>query len=93
MRKGELVASVVSKTNVSRSVAEAVINATLATIIDSVAAGDQITITGFGSFESRDRQARVGRNPQNGQPIQIPASRAPAFRPGRPFTDAVKGNK
>ena len=92
MRKGELVESVAKTTNVSRSVAEAIINATLDTIVDSVASGDKVTITGFGTFEARNRKARTGRNPQTGEPIEIPATRAAAFSPGKAFSDTVKGN-
>ena len=92
MRKGELVATVAANTGMARSHVEAVINAALDAIVDSVAAGDRVTLTGFGSFEARSRKARTGRNPQTGEPIEIPATVSPAFTPGKAFSEAVKGS-
>ncbi len=93
MRKADFVAAVAAKTNMSQTSVEKVVTASLSTIMDAVAAGDKVTFTGFGSFEKRDRAARQGRNPQTGAVIQIPASSAPAFTPGKAFKDAVNGSR
>ena len=93
MRKGDLVEAVAAKTNVSKSVAEAVISQALDSIVDAVAAGDKVIITGFGTFEARQRKARTGRNPQTGKEISIPATTAPAFSAGKTFSEAVKGGR
>lgn len=91
MRKADLVAAVAAKTNMTQTAVEKVITAALDTIMDTVAAGDKVTFTGFGSFEKRDRAARQGRNPQTGAVIEIPATSAPAFSAGKAFKDAVSG--
>ena len=56
---------------------------------DAVASGDRVAVAGFGTFEPRERSARTGRNPQTGQPIEIAASVAPAFKPATAFKQAV----
>lgn len=90
MRKSELVEAVASQVNVSRSVAELIINATFNTIVDAVASGDKVILTGFGTFEARERSARTGRNPHTGEVMDIAASRTAAFSAGKLFSDAVK---
>jgi len=92
MRKADLVAAVANKARMAHKDTDTVIAAMLEVIIDTVAAGDKVTLTGFGSFEKRERAARQGRNPQTGATIQIPATSAPAFSPGKGFKDAVSGN-
>ncbi len=91
MRKADLVAAVAAKTKMTQSAVDSVLTAALDTIMDSVAAGDKVTFTGFGSFEKRTRAARQGRNPQTGEVIEIAASNAPAFTPGKAFKDACGG--
>lgn len=59
-------------------------------IIEQVAAGDKISLVGFGTFESGTRAARQGRNPQTGEPMDIPETKVPKFKPGKAFKDAVK---
>jgi len=54
-------------------------------------AGGKVAISGFGTFEARSRKARVGRNPHTGAPLEIPASRAPAFKAGKPLKETLKG--
>jgi DNA-binding protein HU-beta len=58
-------------------------------ITDAVRSGEKVSITGFGNFERRERAARTARNPQTGAEIQVPASKAPAFKAGKAFKDAV----
>jgi DNA-binding protein HU-beta len=91
MNKGELVAAIASKAQTSKKDAETVLDATLATVIETVAAGDKVTLVGFGSFEPRDRQAREGRNPKTGETMTIPAMRVPAFSAGKLFKEKVAG--
>ncbi|MFM7201472.1 MAG: HU family DNA-binding protein [Myxococcota bacterium] len=93
MKKSELVAAVAAKTNQKQATVEAILNATLDTIVDAVAAGDKIIFTGFGSFEKRTRAARQGRNPSTREVIEIPASSVPVFSAGKVFKDAVGGTK
>jgi DNA-binding protein HU-beta len=57
--------------------------------MEAVAAGDKVTLVGFGSFEARERAAREGRNPQTGKTLQIPATTVPGFSAGKQFKDLV----
>ena len=79
MNKAELVAAV----------AEKAVNAAFDTISAELAAGGKVQLVGFGSFETKTRDARVGRNPRTKEEIQIPASRVPAFKAGKALKDAV----
>ncbi|DBB13565.1 TPA: hypothetical protein ACH3X3_000599 [Trebouxia sp. C0006] len=72
---------------------EEVVKATLDTVVDTVARGDSITLTGFGKFERRDRRARQGRNPKTQESISIPATVTPGFTPGKAFKDTVKAQQ
>lgn len=90
MNKGELIDAVARNTGESKATAEKVINETLDTIVSGVVATGKVSITGFGTFEARDRAARTGRNPQTGEEIQVAATRVPAFKAGKGFKDAVK---
>ena len=90
MNKEELVKEVAMKAKVSQKAAGDVIAATIETIEKTVAKGKRVTLVGFGSFESRKRKARTGRNPQTGATIKIAAKTVPAFSAGKKFKDAVK---
>ena len=90
MNKEELVKEVAKKAKVSQKAAADVIAATIETIEKTVAKGKRVTLVGFGSFESRKRAARTGRNPQTGAAIKIAAKTVPAFSAGKKFKDAVK---
>jgi DNA-binding protein HU-beta len=59
------------------------------TITATLAGGDKVQLVGFGAFEVKSRAARIGRNPKTKQSIQIPASKAPIFKPGKALKDAV----
>ncbi len=89
MNKGELVDAVAVKVNVTKKEAEAIVTATFEAIQEAVAAGDKVTLVGFGSFEPRERQERTGRNPQTGEAIQIPATTVPAFAAGKQFKELL----
>jgi len=89
MNKGDLVDKVAEKANVTKKEADAVITAALETIMEAVSNDDKVTLVGFGSFESRERKAREGRNPKTGQKMTIPATKVPAFSAGKLFKDKV----
>ncbi|MEG3924910.1 HU family DNA-binding protein [Microcoleus sp. AT3-A2] len=89
MNKGELVDAVAEKASVTKKQADAVLSAALEAIMEAVSDGDKVTLVGFGSFESRERKAREGRNPKTGDKMEIPATRVPAFSAGKLFKDRV----
>ncbi len=89
MKKSELIAAVAEKAAISKKDAEAAVSATFDTIVETITAGDKIQIVGFGTFERRERNARVGVNPRKNEKIEIPASKVPAFKAGKAFKDAV----
>ena len=68
---------------------EKALTAALETIAAALAAGDRVQLVGFGTFETKDREARTGRNPSTGEPMDIPAARLPAFKAGKALKDAV----
>ncbi len=89
MNKTELVAAVAAKTGLTKKDAERVVNATVEAITDSLVKGDKVQVSGFGIFEVKTRDARVGRNPRTKETIQIPATRLPAFKASKTLKDAV----
>lgn len=90
MNKTELVSAVSEKTEFSKKESAQIVDALFATIEEKLAEGEKVQLIGFGTFEVRDRAARKGRNPQTGAEIEIPASKVPAFKPGKALKDAVK---
>ena len=91
MNKAELVEAVASSTNSSKADAQRSVEAVLDTISDALQKGDKVALTGFGTFEVRDRAARTGRNPQTGETIQVKAAKVPAFKAGQGLKNAVAG--
>ena len=89
MNKAELINVVSEAAEVSKKDAETVITATLDAITDALKEGEKVQLVGFGSFEVKKRAARVGRNPKTKEPIKIPASKVPAFKPGKALKDTV----
>ena len=89
MNKVELVASVVEKTGLAKKDADKAVTAVLDSVKEAVAKGDKVQLVGFGTFEVRARAARTGLNPQTKETINIPASKAPVFKAGKAFKDAV----
>ncbi|MHC5600008.1 MAG: HU family DNA-binding protein, partial [Nostoc sp.] len=75
MNKGELVDAIAEKANVTKKQADAVLSAALDEIVEAVSSGNKVTLVGFGSFESRERKAREGRNPKTNEKMEIPATR------------------
>ncbi len=89
MNKGHLVAEV-AKVVGSKSKAENAVSCVFDTIAKALKKGQAFTLVGFGTFRVGKRKARVGRNPQNGQELRIPAKKVPKFTPGKSLKDAVK---
>jgi len=81
---------IAKKSGLRKKESEVALNTITETIVDGLKAGEKIELVGFGTFEVRDRAARVGRNPRTGEDIQIAASRVPAFKAGKLFKDALK---
>ncbi|MEZ7197301.1 MULTISPECIES: HU family DNA-binding protein [Desulfovibrionaceae] len=90
MTKAELVAKIAEKIGTSKAQAEASMNAILDTIQEELAAGNKLTLTGFGTFSVSERKARTGRNPRTGTALNIPACKVAQFKPGKVLKDAVK---
>ena len=90
MTKAELIAAVAAKTDFSKKDVDQVVNSVLTTIGEELAAGGKVQLEGFGTFEVRERAAREGKNPATGEAIQIPASKAPAFKAGKALKDLLK---
>ena len=90
MNKTDLVAAVAAKAELSKKDAEAAVAAVFASITDALADGDKVSLVGFGTFDVKERAARTGLNPRTKEKIEIPASKAPAFKAGKALKDAVK---
>ena len=89
MNKTELVAAVAAKAELSKKDAEAAVSAVIDSITDALVDGDKVALIGFGTFEVKTRAARKGLNPRTKEEIDIPASKAPAFKAGKALKDAI----
>jgi len=89
MNKEELVQEIAKKAKVTQKEAAEVLGSLMETIQKTVSKGNKVTLVGFGTFESRKRAARTGRNPQTGKEIKIPAKKVPAFSAGKKFKEMV----
>ena len=89
MNKTELIASAAQKTGISKKDTERVLNAALDAIVAALSAGDRVQLSGFGIFEVKERDARVGRNPRTKETIEIHATRTPAFKASKALKDTV----
>lgn len=89
MNKPELIASVAEHAELTKKDAEKAVNAFFDTVEEALAKQDKIQLVGFGTFETRKREARKGRNPQTGEEITISALTTPVFRPGKGLKDSV----
>ncbi|WP_143256239.1 HU family DNA-binding protein [Priestia aryabhattai] len=90
MNKTELVDAVATKSELTKQDSKKAIDALFETISNTLAQEEKIQLVGFGTFEIRERAERTGRNPQTGEEMTIPASKAPAFKPGKELKEAVK---
>ena len=89
MTKADLVAKISEKAGLSKKDAEAALNAFMDAVKEALSGGEKVSLVGFGTFEVVERAERKGRNPQTGEEITIPATKAPKFRPGKGLKDAV----
>jgi DNA-binding protein HU-beta len=90
MNKTELVALVADKADVTQAIAEKVVNSFTKLVEETLAKEEKVVVTGFGTFEVRNRVARRGKNPRTGEEIVVPAQKTPAFKAGKLLKDAVK---
>ncbi len=90
MNKAQLIETIANATDMTKVDVESVLNHALEAVKKSVKKGDDVTLIGFGTFTKSKRKARMGRNPQTGKEIKIPAMTVPKFRPGREFKDCLK---
>jgi len=89
VNKSELIDAIAEGADISKAAASRALDSAIDTVSNALKGGDQVTIVGFGTFQVRDRAARVGRNPRTGDEIQIAAAKVPAFKPGKALKDAV----
>ncbi len=89
MTKAELIQVVAENADLTKKDAEKAVAGVLNAITDALVKGEKVQIVGFGTFEVRDRKARDGKNPLNGEPMHIPATKVPAFKAGKALKDAV----
>jgi len=87
--KTELVTAIAEKAELSKSDSEKALKAFVDTVTEALKGGDKIALVGFGTFSVGDRAARVGKNPQTGAEIKIPAAKVPKFKAGKALKDAV----
>lgn len=89
MNKTDLVNAVAEQAELSKKDASRAVDAVFESITEALKEGNKVQLVGFGSFEVRERSARKGRNPQTGEEIEIPATKNPAFKPGKQLKEAV----
>lgn len=89
MNKTELIAAVAEKAGLTKKDAERAVNATVEAITESLVKGDKVSVSGFGIFEVKNREARIGRNPRTKETIEIPATRLPGFKASKTLKDTV----
>lgn len=89
MNKAELIASMAEKSNLTKKDAEMALKSFIESVQETLESGDKVQLVGFGTFETRERAAREGRNPRTKEVISIPASKAPVFKAGKEFKERV----
>ena len=87
MNKATLIAKMAEKSDLNKKQAEAALNAFVDTITEALKAGEKVQLMGFGTFEIKERAARIGRNPATKENIEIPAKKIPTFKAGKGFKD------
>ena len=90
MNKSELITAMSEKSSLPKKDCEAALDAFVSAVGDALKSGDKVQMVGFGTFEVRERAARTGRNPQTTEVVEIPASKAPAFKPGKALKETVQ---
>ena len=91
MNKNELIDAMTAKTGASKAETSRAVSALIEVISDALKMGESISLTGFGTFEVRNRSARIGRNPKTGEELKIAASKVPAFKPGAALKGSING--
>ena len=91
MNKADLVDQVADRTGQTKVAVAAAVEAMMSVIIETVAESESVTLSGFGTFEPKERKARTGRNPRTGVAVPIPPKTVPVFRPGNTFKSALDG--
>ena len=89
MTKKELITAVSEKTGLSKKDTEAFVNSFIETVTEELSAGNDVNLTGFGCFEVRSRKEKTCLNPQTKERMVVPATKAPAFKPGKALKDSV----
>ena len=89
MNKGELIAKIAEESKLTKKAAEAALDAFVASVEGALKNGEKVQLVGFGTFEVSERAAREGRNPQTGASMKIAACKAPKFKAGKAFKDAI----
>ena len=89
MNKAELIAAIAAKTGETKKSAEETVNAFVSVVTDALKKGEKVQLVGFGTFETRERAAREGRNPRTKEPLTIPASTVPVFKAGKELKEKV----
>jgi DNA-binding protein HU-beta len=89
VNKSELIDAVAANADLPKAAAGRVIDAVIEAVTDALKKSDPVVLVGFGTFGTKERAARTGRNPQTGAPIQIKAAKVPSFKPGKALKDAV----
>lgn len=90
MNKTDLINNIAAKSGLTKKDVETVLNGFVGEVTEALSAGDKVQLIGFGTFETRKRSGRMGRNPQTGKEITIPESVIPAFKAGNKLKEAVK---
>jgi DNA-binding protein HU-beta len=90
MNKTEMIAKLAEKNGMTKKDAQKALEGLIEIISDEIKDGGSVTLTGFGTFAVVDRQVRIGRNPQTGEPIDIPAKRVPKFKAGKGLREVVR---
>lgn len=93
MTKADLIEEVSKVVDMTRKDSEVIVEAIFDSVVRSLRQGDKIEIRGFGSFRTRQRQPRIGRNPKTGARVDVPAKRIPFFKPSKELKDIVNGNE
>jgi len=89
VNKQELIENIAASADITKAAAGRALDSMIDSITNSLTKGDSVVLVGFGTFSVRDRAARMGRNPQTGEEIQIKAARVPAFKAGKALKDSV----
>lgn len=87
MNKAALIAKIADKTDLTKKQVETALNAFTDTVLETLKEGDKVQLMGFGTFEVKERAARMGRKPSTGETIEIPAKKIPTFKAGKGFKD------